>query len=49
MSLTFFESQLNPDTARETAKTFANVFYTQQNDEIFTLERQNLIVSDLVL
>lgn len=44
MNLTFFESQLNPDIARETAKTFTNIFYSQQNEETYTLERHNLIV-----
>lgn len=45
MSFDFFESQLNPEIARNTAKAFANIFYSSQNDDTFTLERHNLIVS----
>lgn len=45
MSLTFAESQLNRATAKKTAKAFANIFYTQQDEARFTLERHNLIVS----
>lgn len=47
MALSFLESQLNPEIARCTAKSIANIFYTQQNDEDYTLERHNLIVSSL--
>lgn len=46
MSLTFLEEQLKPETAKNTAKAFANIFYSKQNEETFTLERHNLIVSN---
>lgn len=47
MSLTFAESQLNRETAKKTAKAFANIFYRQQDEAGFTLERHNLIVSTI--